>query len=540
MPAMTTGQAIVASLLRHGVDTVFGIPGAHTYDLMDALHGAGERIRFVTARHEQAAAYLAFGYAKSSGKMGVFTVVPGPGVLNAGAALCTALGACTPILCLTADIPAPFIGRGRGILHELPDQLATLRSITKWAARIDHPTEASAKVAEAFQLTQGGRPGPAALATPWDVLGQRAEVVVSDPLPPTPAPPIDSDAIERAAQLISKAQRPMITLGAGALHAGEEVLDLARLLQAPVTAHRSGRGVVSEDSPYGFSSGSALQLWMETDLVIGIGSRLELQHLRWKKMPPGVRFVRIDIDPTEMVRLPPAVGVVADAKSGARALLDALRKIVAPRASRETEFAAAKARARKEFEQVQPQLTYLDAIRRVLPRDGFFVEEISQVGFTARYGFPVYAPRTYVTCGYQETLGFGFNTALGVKIANPDKAVVSVTGDGGFMFGVQELATAVQHHIPVVTCVFNNNAYGNVRRDQQGIYQGRLIGAELTNPDFVKLAESFGVDAVRVQTPETFRPALERALALDAPAVIEIAVERGAEASPWPFLHPYR
>lgn len=540
MPAMTTGQAIVASLLRHGVDTVFGIPGAHTYDLMDALHGAGERIRFVTARHEQAAAYLAFGYAKSSGKMGVFTVVPGPGVLNAGAALCTALGACTPILCLTADIPAPFIGRGRGILHELPDQLATLRSITKWAARIDHPTEASAKVAEAFQLTQGGRPGPAALATPWDVLGQRAEVVVSDPLPPTPAPPIDSDAIERAAQLISKAQRPMITLGAGALHAGEEVLDLARLLQAPVTAHRSGRGVVSEDSPYGFSSGSALQLWMETDLVIGIGSRLELQHLRWKKMPPGVQFVRIDIDPTEMVRLPPAVGVVADAKSGARALLDALRKIGAPRAARETEFAAAKARARKEFEQVQPQLTYLDAIRRVLPRDGFFVEEISQVGFTARYGFPVYAPRTYVTCGYQETLGFGFNTALGVKIANPDKAVVSVTGDGGFMFGVQELATAVQHHIPVVTCVFNNNAYGNVRRDQQGIYQGRLIGAELTNPDFVKLAESFGVDAVRVQTPETFRPALERALALDAPAVIEIAVERGAEASPWPFLHPYR
>ncbi len=540
MPSLTTGRVIVESLLRHGVDTVFGIPGAHTYDLMDALHGASDRLRFITTRHEQAAAYLAYGYAKSSGRPGVFTVVPGPGVLNAGAALCTALGACTPLLCLTADIPAPFIGRGRGILHELPDQLATLRSITKWAARIDHPTQASSAVAEAFQRMLGGRPGPAALATPWDVLGQRAEVTLTDPLPPPAPPPVDNDAIERAAALINAAKRPMITVGAGALHAGAEVQELARLLQAPVTAHRSGRGVVSEDSPYGFSGGSALQLWMQTDLVIGIGSRLELQHLRWKKMPPGVQFVRIDIDPTEMVRLPPAVGVVADAKSGTQALLQALRKNAPARPSREGECIDAKARARKEFEQVQPQLAYLDVLRRVLPRDGFLVEEISQVGFTARYGFPVYAPRTYVTCGYQETLGFGFNSALGVKIANPGKAVVSITGDGGFMFGVQELATAVQHNIAVVTCVFNNNAYGNVRRDQLTTYQGRLIGAELTNPDFVKLAESFGVASERVHTPEQFGPALERAMALDAPALIEIIVERGSEASPWPFLHPYR
>src|SRR6476661_4648238 len=231
MPSLTTGQAIVESLLRHGVDTVFGIPGAHTYDLVDALHGAGDRIRFITTRHEQAAGYLAFGYAKSSGRPGVFSVVPGPGVLNAGAAMCTALGACTPILCLTADIPAPLIGRGRGILHELPDQLATLRSITKWAARIDHPTQASAAVADAFHAIQSGRPGPAALATPWDVLGQRAEVTPQAPLAPTAGPPVDSDAIERAVALIRTAKNPMITVGAGALHEGEAVLELARLLQ---------------------------------------------------------------------------------------------------------------------------------------------------------------------------------------------------------------------------------------------------------------------------------------------------------------------
>ena len=199
-----------------------------------------------------------------------------------------------------------------------------------------------------------------------------------------------------------------------------------------------------------------------------------------------------------------------------------------------------KARARTQFEQVQPQLAYLDVLRRVLPRNGFLVEEISQVGFTARFGFPVYTPRTYVTCGYQETLGFGFNTALGVKVAHPDKAVVSITGDGGFLFGLQELATAVHHRIGLVTCVFNNNSFGNVRRDQLNTYQGRLIGAELTNPDFVKLSESFGVAAYRVHTPDQFGPALEKAIAQDAPAVIEVVVERGSEASPWPFLHPYR
>jgi acetolactate synthase-1/2/3 large subunit len=538
MPLMTTGQAIVESLLSHGVDTVFGIPGAHTYDLFDALHAAGDRIRFITTRHEQAAAYLAYGYAKSTGRVGVFSVVPGPGVLNAGAAMCTALGACTPVLCLTAEIPTPFIGRGRGILHELPDQLGTLRSITKWAGRINHPTEASASVAEAFRIMRHGRPGPAALETPWNVLGQRAEVALEAPAPPSSPPPIDKESIRKAVELILAAKNPMITVGAGALHAGEEVLELAKLLQAPVTAHRSGRGIVSEELPYGFSGGEAIGLWMSTDLVIGIGSRLELQHLRWKVMPPNVKFVRIDIDPTEMVRLPPAAGIVADAREGTAALVEALGLSIGRRASREDEFTRVKAKALAEFERVQPQMAYLDVIRAVLPRDGFFVEEISQVGFAARFGFPVYAPRSYVTCGYQETLGFGFNTALGVKVANPGKPVISITGDGGFLFGVQELATAAHHGINVVTCVFNNGGFGNIRRDQTTVYSGRLIGADLTNPDFVKLAESFGALAWRVRSPSELRPVLEKALAADAPAVIEVMVERGSEASPWPFLHP--
>ena len=186
---------------------------------------------------------------------------------------------------------------------------------------------------------------------------------------------------------------------------------------------------------------------------------------------------------------------------------------------------------------VQPQLAFLDAIRAVLPRDGFFVEEISQVGFTARFGFPVYEPRTYVASGYQDNLGFGYMTSLGVKVANPTRAVVSVNGDGGFMFGVQELATAVQHRIGSVAIVFNNHSFGNVLRDQKTTFGGRLLGEALRNPDFVKLAESFGAAGYRAATPGQLRSALERALADDAPALIEVPGEPGAEVSPWPFIH---
>jgi acetolactate synthase-1/2/3 large subunit len=180
----------------------------------------------------------------------------------------------------------------------------------------------------------------------------------------------------------------------------------------------------------------------------------------------------------------------------------------------------------------------LDVIRSVLPHDGFFVEEICQAGFTARFGFPVYEPRTYVTCGYQENLGFGFMTALGVKVANPDKVVISITGDGGFMFGVQELATAAQYKIRLITVLFNNRSFGNVLRDQRISFGGRLIGESLTNPDFIALAKSFGVAAYRATNPVELKLALEAALHQNGPVLIEVPSEPGSEASPWPFIRP--
>jgi acetolactate synthase-1/2/3 large subunit len=540
---MTGGEAMVRAARANGVDTVFGIPGAQIYPLFDALQRS-DGIRTIVTRHEQGAGYMAFGYAKATGRPGAFAVVPGPGVLNTTAALCTAMGCNTPVLCLTGQIMSEFLGKGRGHLHELADQPGTLRTLIKHAARIDDPADTSAQINEAFRVMQSGRPGPASVEMCWDTMASESDITIGPGNDIVDKPAVDDDAIAEAAKLIAESRNVMIMCGGGAQHAAEEVHALASTLGAATTALRSGRGVVSEDSLWGVSSAAAWKLWQDTDLLIGIGSRLEMQYMRWASMarydskppPGGPRLIRIDIDPQEMQRLQPDVGIVADAVDATRALLAAIGRS-GFKAGDPERVAKAKRETRAEIESIQPELAYLDVIREVLPRDGFFVEELCQAGFASYYGFPVYEPRTYVTAGYQGTLGFGFPTAIGVKAAEPDRAVVSITGDGGFMFGLPELATAVQHDIALVTIVFNNRAFGNVRRDQQRAFDGRLIGADLINPDFVKLAESFGAAAWQVDSPESLRPVLESALGEDRPAVIEVTLERGSEADPWPFIH---
>ena len=538
MTRMSGGSAIVQSLLTHGVDRVFGLPGAQIYGLFDALYQASDKINVIGARHEQGTAYMALGYAISTGRVGTYTVVPGPGVLNTTAALCTAYGSHTPVLCITGQIPSGYLGKGRGHLHELPDQLATMRTLTKWAARIEHPADAPRLVAEAFRQMNSGRPGPVELEMCWDTMEMEAEVEMTEPVRAEAPIPPDSEQIERAAKMLTRAKKPMIVVGSGALEAGEEVLELAETLQAPVVPSRSGRGIVSDEHDLGLTFVAGYNLWHDTDVLLGIGTRLEAPYMRWPYRPKGLKLIRIDIDPVEMVRLRSDVEIVGDSGVATRELIEAVQKLCGVRSSRREEILEAKARAARDIQRIQPQMSYLEIIRKILPRDGFFVEEVSQVGFTSWFGFPVYKPRTYVTCGYQGTLGFGFPTALGVKVANPDKTVVSITGDGGFMFGVQELATAVQYNIGVVTIVFNNNGYGNVRRDQTQRFGGHLIGCDLVNPDFVRLGESFGAAGYRAKTPNELKDALEKALGNNGPSLIEVPIERASEASPWEFIYP--
>jgi len=305
-------------------------------------------------------------------------------------------------------------------------------------------------------------------------------------------------------------------------------------------AFRSGRGIVSNAHELGLTMAAAYRLWPTTDLMIGIGTRLELPTMsRWPFRPEGLKSIRIDIDPVEMRRLSHDVAVVADARAATRDLAAAVGKTGYRRSSgRRAEIREATAAAHEEIQKVQPQMAYLSILREVLPPDAIVTDELSQVGFASWYGFPIYQPRTFITSGYQGTLGSGFPTALGAKVANPDKPVVAITGDGGFMFAVQELATAVQFNIGVVTLVFNNNAYGNVRRDQLQRFDGRVVASDLVNPDFVKLAESFGVAAARVTSPDHFRLALEKALAHGGPYLIAIEVPKDSEVSPWAFIHP--
>jgi acetolactate synthase-1/2/3 large subunit len=542
---MRGGEAIVRSVAAHGVDTVFGLPGVQMYPVFNTITELAPEMRVIGARHEQGAAYMAFGYAKSTGRPGVFSVVPGPGVLNATAALSTAWACNTPVLCLTGQIPSAYLGLGRGHLHEIPDQLATLKTLTKWAARIDRAADAPAAVAEAFRQMQGGRPGPVSLEMCWDVMAKRDEVgdiVAGEPMP---RPEVDAQAVAAAAKLIAGARNPLIFVGSGALHAREEVTELAELLDAPVTALRGGRGIIPEDDSRFVSAVAALELWPDTDLVIGIGSRLELPYMRWnasadpRDQPQGPPLVRIEIDAAEMARLKPDAGILADSADGLRELINAAAGQKSNRGEGAERVNEARARAALKVEQVQPQKQYLDTVRKVLPRDGFYVGELTQTGYVSYFGFEVYEPRTYVMPGFQGTLGYGFSTALGVKAANPDKAVVSLNGDGGFLFGVGELATAVQEKLGVVAVVFNNQAFGNVRRDQINRY-GRQTAAELENPDFVKLAESFGAAGLRVDSPEELGPVLERALADDVPALIEVVVPRDVETEPWDLIYPGR
>ncbi|MGL9620158.1 thiamine pyrophosphate-binding protein [Bradyrhizobium sp. U531] len=539
MTTLTGGEAIVSGLVAHGVDTVFGLPGAQVYGLFDAFHQA--QLKVIGARHEQACGYMAFGYARSSGKPGVFSVVPGPGVLNASAALLTAFGCNEPVLCVTGQVPTQFLGKGRGHLHEMPDQLATLRTYVKWADRIEYPANAPTIVARAFQEMMSGRRGPASVEMPWDVFTQRAATAAAQVLEPLPAPQPDPEMVKQAAALIKGSKAPMIFVGSGAMEAGEEILELAEMIDAPVVAFRSGRGIVSNAHELGLTMAAAYKLWPKADLMIAIGTRAELpaSGFRWPYQPSGLKSIRIDIDPTEMRRLAADAAIVADARDGTADLVAAVKKAgYARNHGRRGEIREAAAAAQAEIQRIQPQMAYLNILREVLPANAIVTDELSQFGFASWYGFPVYEPRTFITSGYQGTLGSGFPTALGAKVANPDKSVVAITGDGGFMFGVQELATAVQFNIGVVTLVFNNNAYGNVRRDQRERFDGRVVASDLVNPDFVKLAESFGVAAARVTAPDQFKAAMEKALSHGGPYLISVEVTRDSEVSPWAFIHP--
>jgi len=533
---LTGGQALVRALRAQGVEVVFGLPGVQLDWLFDALHEEREAITVYHTRHEQAASYMADGYARTAGRVGTCLVVPGPGLLNAMAGLATAYACSSPVLCLTGQIPSEDIGAGRGHLHEIRDQLGAVRSVTKWAARAARPEDIPGVFRDAFRQLLTGRARPVAVEIPPDALQSPAEI------PPAERVAVerqvgDPEVIERAARALGASQRPSIFAGGGVLRSGawEPLRQLAEMLEAPVVLSPSGKGALSDRHPLAQGMLAAQDLLPGSDAVLIVGTRfLQPAKSAWGPRA-GQTLIQIDVDPEEIGRnCPVAIEIVADAGWALETLAGRLPQHNRRRGSRRDELAAAKRGAQERLLALQPQAAYAAAIREALPDDGILVSEITQVGYWASYGFPVYQPRTFITAGYQGTLGYGFATALGAQVAAPGRRVVSINGDGGFMYNVQELSTMVRHRLPVVVVVFNDNAYGNVRRIQRESFGGRLIASDLHNPDFVRLAEAFGIQGMRASNPKELRAALQTALRTDRPALIEVPV--GEMPSPWPVI----
>jgi acetolactate synthase I/II/III large subunit len=532
---MTAAEAVIATLIGHGLDTIYALPGVQNDLLFEALFKFSNRLRTVHTRHEQGAAYMALGAALATGKPQAFAVVPGPGLLNAGAALLTAFATNAPVLGLIGQIPDADIGRDLGQLHEIRDQAGIVKRLVDHAELIRKPEQASAATARALRAMRSGRPGPAALECAIDVWGKSGPVRLQDPLP-VPAAKIDRDAVRKAAKLIGAAKRPLIICGGGAQDSSSEITALSAMLQAPVLAFRRGRGVLDGRDPLSVTLPLGRDLWGEADVVLAVGTRLLIQFRQWG-IDRDLKIVRIDADAKEHNRLhKPALALTGDAKPILQSLLAELPAHNLKRASREAEMQERQAAWRKRFEKIAPQIAYLQAIRDELPEDGIFVEDITQMVFAARIAYPVYKPRTYLSPGFQDPLGLGFATALGAQHARPDVPVVAICGDGGFMFTATEMATAIRHRIPLVTVVFNDGAYGNVRRIQQERFGNHLIASDLANPDFVAFGKSFGAEAARVHGPDELRAALRRVFAhRDGPSLIEVPV--GALPSPWEFIN---
>jgi acetolactate synthase-1/2/3 large subunit len=527
---------LVEALESEGVTDVFGLPGLQLDPAVDALYHAQDRVRFRPVTHEQSATYMADGYARTAGRPGVAMVVPGPGMLNATAGLATAYACSSPVLAITGQIRSDLIGRGFGALHEIPDQSGILASLTKWSAIAGHPDEIPDLVHEAFRQMRSGVSRPVALEVPPDVLRAAASVSAGEPAAPD-NPTLNDGPLADVLALLDRAERPLIVAGGGAraAGAGPALLEVAEALDCPVVVTRNGRGVVDGRHPLVLDPIAMREARASADLVIAVGSRLGSTDGGQADLGSG-ELVIVDLDPRMF--LPPrrpTLSVRADALRFGERLRDALRARES-RAARGwgARIAELRANATAALSVLEGQNAYLRAIRSALPDDGVFVSEYTQVGYVASVSYEVRQPGTFVSPGYQGSLGYGFATALGAQVGAGERSVVSVTGDGGFAWTLPELATAKRDRIPLVTLVFSDGYYSNVRRMQKEDSDGRYLATELTNPDFVALAGAYGVHAARADGPDRLQEELSTALARREPALIEVPV--GEFPSPWGLI----
>ena len=535
---ITGGEAVVRSLAAHNVDTVFGIPGTHNLGIYEALRATGG-IRHILARHEQGAAFMADGYARASGEVGVCISTTGPAALNTLASLGTAFSDSSPVLCIASQIPAEGIGLDKGYLHECQDQLGSFAPVTKWRARADTVEAIPGVMREAFAQMLSGRPRPTAVEIPCDTLDLRDEVTIPAPAEVNrPAP--DPEQVEQAARLLRAARRPVIWAGGGVItsDAGAELRRLAERLQAPIFTTVLGKGAVADDHPLAAGATilhpAARAFLAESDLMLAVGTRFtEEETDRWGLCLPD-SLIHIDIDSDEIDRNYPAtVGVVGDARAALQLINTQLQDL----GRQENGSAAGIAKLRQKVwrycqARAPEGVELVQTLRKALPRDTIIVSDLTVAAYWCRRLLDIYEPRTNIYPWGFCTLGFGLPAAIGAKVARPDRPVVVLCGDGGFLFNCQELAVAAQFDVPIVALVFNDAAYG-VLRPQQEVRYGHAHAVDLVNPDFVALAGAFGVDGCRVTSIEQLGPAVAKAIEADRSALIELP-----GTLPWPIMDP--
>jgi acetolactate synthase-1/2/3 large subunit len=537
MARMTGGEALAKQLVREGLKVVFGLPGVQLYGVVDALREESARIRLITTRHEQATSYMADGYARASGTFGVALVVPGPGLLNASAGLSTAYAASSPVLMISGQVPRAQIGKSIGVLHEVDDQLDCIAPLTKWRRRVLDVADIPAAVREAVTELKTGRPRPVEIEMPPETMEEDGEVELLAPSVARREAAHRKD-IDRAARMLLEATRPVIYAGGGVHGAGahEALALVAEYLQAGVVQSAEGKGAIDDESDLSLGAAlwprNPLRRYIDAaDLVLAVGSRLALAAFA-----PDQQVIQIDVDEEEIGRNhKKTFGLLGDARLTLEELLERLRATGPPKPSRKGEREALRAELDAFADTQQPQGGILRALQRGIPDDAIVVAGMTQIGYYSRPFWKVRRPRTYLTSSYSGNLGFAFPTALGAKVACPRRPVVAISGDGGFMYNVQELSTAAKYGISVVQLVFNDNAYGNVTRDLDEAWGGSYE-ADLKNPDFMKLAEAFDVVGLRASSPTEVGALVDKAIALERPVLIEVPVGR----MPRPMFFPLR
>lgn len=533
------GVALVKALEAQGVRYVFGIPGVHTLEIYDALYD-NDHVSTILPRHEQGAGFMADGYARASGQPGVAITITGPGVTNIATPVAQAFADSSRVLLIATNLERRFLGKLEGNLHEMTDQMASIQPLVKWAYQVRDATEIVPAISEAFTQLYTGRPRPVYVEIPLDVLEEEATLEQPGRIEPSPALPPHS-LIDQAAELIRQARRVFIFAGGGAAteEAAPLVRELAEELGAPVCTSLPGKGAIPEDHPYATGAfgyrwspeNPVSSLMTGSDLTIAIGTGLGIRTTADGSMPLPKPLIHIDIDPSEFgKRYPTAVAIQADAAATLRALLERIRAGARP--VERWPIADVRAVRQRMLEPVDERtaryLPYLEALRQALPRDAVVVNDMTMMCYEGVRYLPIYEPRTYIFPRGFGTLGSSLPTAIGAKLARPERTVVSLAGDGGFQFTIEELGVLAHYRIPITVVIFNDSTHTAVKVAMRRSHPGRYIDVDLVNPDFLKIADAYGIQALRASSPDELAEALHRSVDSGRPVLIDVplALER--------------